>query len=42
MKGIENHEGKINYKDLSYKILFTEEYVIRSHDINFLKKYGGL
>ena len=41
-KGIENYKNKINYKDLSYKIGFTEQDVIRSHENNFLEKYGML
>ena len=35
---MENYENKINCKDLSNKFLFTEEDIIRSHDIKF-KKY---
>ena len=41
-KGIENYKNRINYKDLSYKIGFTEQDVIRSHENNFLEKYGML
>ena len=32
---MENYQKKFNYKDLSYKFLFTEEDIIRSHDIKF-------
>ena len=38
LKNMENYENKINCKDLSNKFLFTEEDIIRSHDIKF-KKY---
>ena len=42
VKSIENYENKINYKSLSYKIFFTEEDIITSHEINLLKKYDML
>ena len=42
LENIRSYENKINYNDLSYKILFTKEYVIRSHERNFLNKYGML
>ena len=42
LKSIENYENKINYKSLSYKIFFTEEDIITSHEINLLKKYDML
>ena len=35
-------ENKIKYKELSHKILFTEEDNFRYNEIDFLKKYGTL
>ena len=35
-------ENKVSYKDLSYKIYFTEKDSNRFHEIDFLKKYGTL
>ena len=32
---MENYENKINYRDLSYKSLFTEEDITRFYDIKF-------
>ena len=42
VKDIGNYENKINCKDLSENMLFTEEVIIRSHEIIFLKKDGTL
>ena len=39
---MESYENKINYKDLSYKFIFTEKDITRLHDIKFFKKYGTL
>ena len=36
------NENRINYKDLSYKIFFSEEDNNRFHETNFLRKYGRL
>ena len=42
LKRLAANENKINYEDLSYKILFNDETDIRSHKIIFLKKYGTI
>ena len=42
LKKMENYENKINYRDLSYKSLFTEEDITRFYDIKFQEKYGTL
>ena len=36
------NERKIDHKNLSYKVLFYDEDNVRSHKINFSKKYGTL
>ena len=42
VKKLATDEDRINYEDLSYRILFYEETSVKSHEINFLKKYGTL
>ena len=42
LKILAKNENKIDYKDLSYKMLFSEENIVKSHEINFLEKYGML
>ena len=32
----------IDYKNLSYKIVFYDETDVKSHEISFLKKFGTL
>ena len=38
LKTLVKNENKINYKNLSYKILFPD---VKFHEISFLKKYGS-
>ena len=42
LKKLVNSENVINYNNLSFKINFSEENIIRFHEIDFLKKYGML
>ena len=41
VKGFSKSEG-IDYKNLSYKILFHDETNVKSHEINFLKNFYTL